>query len=576
MPETVLRGIAASPGLGLGPAFVLRPPDLSFEPRETGADAAQERERLQAALESSRRDLNALRERTAAQLGEAHAEIFDVHLLLLSDPELLGQVDEALAAGQGVETALVTVTDAFIALFEGMEDEYFRERAADLRDIRSRVLAYLLERPLTSLGDLQEPAVLVAYDLAPSDTAALDRNLVRGIVTAVGGRTSHSAIMARGLGLPAVMGAGEGALLLETGAALLVDGDSGEVRVNPAPEVLEAAQTRAETQARRRERLLALAGQEGRTRDGTRIELAANIGSPADLPLALEYGAEGVGLYRTEFLYMVQDGLPTEEEQLSAYRQVLEGMNGKPVIIRTLDIGWDKAAPYLGLPPEENPFLGLRALRLCLARPDIFRVQLRALLRASAYGNLRIMFPMVSTLDEFRAARALFEEERAALQTQGVPLAEHIPLGMMIEVPAAAVLAEAFAQEAEFFSIGSNDLIGYALAADRMNEQVSHLYQPLNPSVLALIALTCQGAQKHGRWVGVCGEMAGDPLAAPLLLGLGVTELSMSAPSLLARREQLLHLDLAEARALAAEALTLGTAAEVAALLQSRLPAADA
>ena len=251
-------------------------------------------------------------------------------------------------------------------------------------------------------------------------------------------------------------------------------------------------------------------------------------------------------------------------------------MNGKPVIIRTLDIGGDKAAPYLGLPPEENPFLGLRALRLCLARPDIFRVQLRALLRASAYGNLRIMFPMVSTLDEFRAARALFEEERAALQTQGVPLAEHIPLGMMIEVPAAAVLAEAFAQEAEFFSIGSNDLIGYALAADRMNEQVSHLYQPLNPSVLALIALTCQGAQKHGRWVGVCGEMAGDPLAAPLLLGLGVTELSMSAPSLLARREQLLHLDLAEARALAAEALTLGTAAEVAALLQSRLPAADA
>ncbi|GHF94623.1 phosphoenolpyruvate-protein phosphotransferase [Deinococcus piscis] len=562
-----LTGIAASPGLGIGPAFVLRPPDLTFEAQTAGADAAEQSQRFADALAKSRAELGDLRGRTAQKLGEEHAEIFDAHLLMLDDPELLEQVEAGLQQGQSAETALSQVSDTFIAVFETMEDEYMRERAADLRDVRNRVLAHLLGRPLTSLGDLREPAVLVAHDLTPSDTAALDRSLVRGIVTAVGGRTSHSAIMARGLGLPAVVGAGEAALTLASGTPLIVDGELGRVLVEPGESALAEAQTRAQVYAERRERLLALVGTEGRTRDGERIELAANIGSPGDLPIALEYGAEGVGLYRTEFLYMAQDRLPTEEEQFAAYRQVLEGMAGKPVIIRTLDIGGDKAAPYLNLPEEENPFMGFRAIRLCLARPDIFRVQLRALLRASVYGNLKIMFPMVATMEEFREARSLLEEERARLQTEGVAVAEHIPLGMMIEVPAAAVLAETFAQEAEFFSVGSNDLIGYAMAADRMNEQVSGLYQPLNPSVLKMIALTCEGARKHGRWVGVCGEMAGDRLAMPLLVGMGVTELSMSAPALLSRREQLLNLDLGQAREVAAQALTLGTAAEVEALV---------
>ncbi|WP_261664989.1 phosphoenolpyruvate--protein phosphotransferase [Deinococcus sp. Marseille-Q6407] len=562
-----LTGIAASPGLGIGRAFVLRPPDLTFEAQTEGADPAEQQRRFDAALEQSRAELQAVRDRTAEQLGEEHAEIFDAHLLLLADPELLEQVTAGLKQGQSAETALSQVSETFIAVFETMDDEYMRERAADLRDVRDRVLSHLLGRPLSSLGDLREPSILVAHDLAPSDTAALDRSLVRGVVTAVGGRTSHSAIMARGLGLPAVVGAGEAALTIANGTPLIVDGELGRVLVEPGESALAEAQARARSYSEHRDRLLALVGTEGRTLDGERIELAANIGSPGDLPIALDYGAEGVGLYRTEFLYMAQDRLPTEEEQFSAYRQVLEGMNGRPVIIRTLDIGGDKAAPYLNLPQETNPFLGFRAIRLCLARPDIFRVQLRALLRASAYGNLRIMFPMVATLEEFRQARGLLEEERTRLEVEGVSVAEHVPLGMMIEVPAAAVLAETFAREAEFFSVGSNDLIGYSMAADRLNEQVSGLYQPLNPSVLKMIALTCEGAQKHGRWVGVCGEMAGDRLAMPLLVGMGVTELSMSAPALLSRREQLLNLNLSQAREVAAEALTLGTAAEVEALV---------
>ncbi|MFC6592797.1 phosphoenolpyruvate--protein phosphotransferase [Deinococcus lacus] len=350
-----------------------------------------------------------------------------------------------------------------------------------------------------------------------------------------------------------------------------MDGDVGSVLVAPSQNALTEAASRAAEQQAERSRLLSLVGTQGRTRDGTRVELAVNIGSPADLDLALEYGAEAVGLYRTEFLYMAADRLPTEEEQYQAYRTVLEGMQGRPVVIRTLDIGGDKALPYLGLPHEENPFLGFRAIRLCLARPDIFRPQLRALLRASVHGQLKIMFPLIATLEEFRAARALLEEERAALTAQGVPVAD-TEVGLMVEIPAAAVLAPAFAREADFFSVGSNDLIGYAMAADRMNEQVAGLYQPLSPSVLTLIHLTCQGAQSQGRWVGVCGEMGGDPLAVPLLLGLGVTELSMSAPALLPRREQILNLDMERARSVAAEALTLSTAAEVEALVRRSFP----
>ncbi|EYB69219.1 phosphoenolpyruvate-protein phosphotransferase [Deinococcus phoenicis] len=570
-PSSPLTGIAASPGLGVGPAFVLLPPDLTFETR-SGQDAAAERARLEAALAASRADIERIRERARASLGDEHAAIFDAHLLLLSDPELDAAITAGLNGGLNAEAALVGASDTFITMFESLDDPYLRERAADLRDVRNRVLAHLLGKPLTALADLREPAVIVAHDLAPSDTAQLDRSLVRGVVTAVGGRTSHSAIMARGLGLPAVVGVGEALHGISPGTVLLVDGDAGRVSVNPEAGEVAAAQVQMQRTAEERARLTALAGREGRTADGLRVELAANIGSPADLPLALEAGAEGVGLYRTEFLYLGRDTLPDEEEQYRAYRAVLEGMAGRPVVIRTLDVGGDKALPALNLPPEENPFLGFRAIRLCLARPDLFRVQLRALLRASVHGDLRVMFPMIATVQEFRAARALLDEERARLTAEGVPVAEHIQVGMMVEIPAAAVLSRQFAREADFFSIGSNDLIGYALAADRLNEQVANLYQPLNPAILALIGQTCAGAATQNRWVGVCGEMAGDPLALPLLVGLGVTELSMSAPALLPRREQVLKLDAGKARELAAHALTLDTAQEVEAAVRSAFP----
>ncbi|WP_272977031.1 phosphoenolpyruvate--protein phosphotransferase [Deinococcus geothermalis] len=570
MPDT-LSGIAASPGLGVGPAFVVRPPDLGFETRG-GQDPVAERARLNAALAASRAEIEHVRERVRAHLGDEEAAIFDAHLLLLADPELETAIEAGLRDGLNAEAALVGASDTFIAMFERLEDAYLRERAADLSDVRNRVLAHLLGRPPADLAALSAPAVIVAHDLAPSDTAQLDRSLVRGIVTAVGGRTSHSAIMARALGIPAVVGVGEALSTVPSGAVLLVDGDAGRVTVNPDAGEVAAAETWMRRAKEERTRLTALVGRAGRTADGMRVELAANIGSPADLGLALENGAEGIGLYRTEFLYLGRDTLPSEEEQYGAYRTVLEGMAGRPVVIRTLDVGGDKALPTLNLPPEENPFLGLRAIRLCLARPDLFRVQLRALLRASVHGDLRVMFPMIATVQEFRQARALLDEERARLTAQGVPVADHIQVGMMVEIPAAAVLARQFAREVDFFSIGSNDLIGYTLAADRLNEQVANLYQPLNPAILALIAQTCAGAAAEGRWVGVCGEMAADPLALPLLVGLGVTELSMSAPALLPRREQVLALDAGKARELAAQALTLDTAQEVEAAVRAAFP----
>ncbi|OOV12794.1 phosphoenolpyruvate--protein phosphotransferase [Deinococcus sp. LM3] len=567
-----LSGVAASPGTGIGPAFVLIPPNLSFETL-TGQDPAAERARLDAALSESRTDLHGVREGARARLGDDAAAIFDAHLLLLDDPELGAAIQETLTGGANAEAAVHGAFGAFIGMFESLDDPYLRERAADLRDLRARVLSHLLGRPLASLGELREPAIVVAHDLTPSDTAGLDPALVRGVVTAVGGRTSHSAIMARGLGLPAVVGVGEAALAgLTRGTPLIVNGDAGTVTVHPDAAALSAAQAAQAAAQAERDRLDALKDREGRTADGLRVELAANIGAPAEVPGALSAGAEGVGLYRTEFLFLGRGDLPGEDEQYRAYRAVLEGMGGRPVIIRTLDIGGDKALPALGLPHEENPFLGFRAIRLCLARPDLFRVQLRALLRASVHGQLRVMFPMIATVQEFLEARAHLDAARAELTAEGVPVATDIPVGMMVEIPAAAALSEQFARHADFFSVGSNDLIGYAMAADRMNERVANLYQPLNPAVLTLIALTCQGAARHGKWVGVCGEMAGDPLALPLLVGLGVTELSMSAPALLPRREQVLNLNAAQARELAAHALTLSHAAEVEAAVRAAYP----
>ncbi|KMY61702.1 phosphoenolpyruvate-protein phosphotransferase, partial [Geobacillus stearothermophilus] len=404
---------------------------------------------------------------------------------------------------------------------------------------------------------------IIAEDLTPSDTAQLNRQYVKGFATDIGGRTSHSAIMARSLEIPAVVGTKTVTAEVKNGDIVIVDGLDGQVIINPSPELLaQYEQKRARYEAQKAE-WAKLVHEATVTADGIHVELAANIGTPDDVKGALANGAEGIGLYRTEFLYMGRSELPTEDEQFVAYKTVLEQMNGKPVVVRTLDIGGDKELPYLQLPKEMNPFLGFRAIRLCLEMQDMFRTQLRALLRASVYGNLKIMFPMIATLDEFRQAKAILLEEKEALLRQGVAVADGIEVGMMVEIPAAAVMADQFAKEVDFFSIGTNDLIQYTMAADRMNERVAYLYQPYNPAILRLISHVIDAAHREGKWVGMCGEMAGDPIAIPILLALGLDEFSMSATSILPARAQLKQLAKEEAARIKETVLSLGTAEEV-------------
>lgn len=403
---------------------------------------------------------------------------------------------------------------------------------------------------------IDEEVIVVAHDLTPSDTAQLDRRYVKAFVTDIGGRTSHSAIMARSLEIPAVVGSKEITSLTEDGTMIAVNGIDGEVIVEPTDENVQAYHEKAEAYARQKAEWEQLKNAETITADGKHFELAANIGTPKDVEGVLNNGGEAIGLYRTEFLYMDSTDFPTEDEQFEGYKAVLEGMNGKPVVVRTMDIGGDKELPYLDLPEEMNPFLGYRAIRVCLDCQEMFRTQLRALLRASVYGQLRIMFPMIATLQEFRQAKAILEEEREKLIAEGVEVAEGIQVGIMIEIPAAAVLADQFAKEVDFFSIGTNDLIQYTMAADRMNEKVSYLYQPYNPSILRLIKHVIDSAHAEGKWAGMCGEMAGDQTAVPLLVGLGLDEFSMSATSILKTRSLMKRLDTEKMQELSQRAIT--------------------
>ena len=448
-------------------------------------------------------------------------------------------------------------------MFEQMDNEYMRERAADIRDVTKRVLAQLLGVRIPNPGLIAEEVVIVAEDLTPSDTAQLNKQFAKGFTTDIGGRTSHSAIMARSMEIPAVVGTNSATKGIQNGDLVIVDGINGEVHINPTPEIVEQyKQTLAELELQKSEWAL-LKNEATVTRDGKHVELAANIGTPQDVDGVLDNGGEAVGLYRTEFLYMERDQLPTEEEQFDAYKTVLERMEGKPVVVRTLDIGGDKHLPYLNLPSEMNPFLGFRAIRLCLEEQDIFRTQLRALLRASSYGNLKIMFPMIATLEEFREAKTILLEEKQFLLNDGITVSEDIEIGIMVEIPSTAVLADQFAKEVDFFSIGTNDLIQYTMAADRMNEQVSYLYQPYNPAILRLVKMVIDAAHAEGKWAGMCGEMAGDEIAIPLLLGLGLDEFSMSAPSILKARNQIKDLDQNDMKQLAEEALHMQTSEEV-------------
>lgn len=569
---TMLKGIAASSGVAVAKAYLLVQPDLSFETK-TIADTANEEARLDAALATSQSELQLIKDKAVTTLGEEAASVFDAHMMVLADPDMTAQIKAVINDKKvNAESALKEVTDMFIGIFEGMTDNaYMQERAADIKDVTKRVLAHLLGVKLPSPALIDEEVIIVAEDLTPSDTAQLDKKFVKAFVTNIGGRTSHSAIMARTLEIPAVLGTNNITELVSEGQLLAVSGLTGEVILDPSTEQQSEFRKAGEAYAAQKAEWAALKDAETVTADGRHYELAANIGTPKDVEGVNDNGAEAIGLYRTEFLYMDAQDFPTEDDQYEAYKAVLEGMNGKTVVVRTMDIGGDKTLPYFDLPKEMNPFLGWRALRISLstAGDGMFRTQLRALLRASVHGQLRIMFPMVALVTEFRAAKKIYDEEKAKLIAEGVPVADGIEVGIMIEIPAAAMLADQFAKEVDFFSIGTNDLIQYTMAADRMNEQVSYLYQPYNPSILRLINNVIKAAHAEGKWAGMCGEMAGDQTAVPLLMGMGLDEFSMSATSVLQTRSLMKRLDSKKMEELSSKALSeCATMEEVIALVE--------
>lgn len=555
--KKMLKGIAASDGIAAAKAYMLVQPDLSFS--ETSIDDSEaEIKRLDDAVEASKSELELIKQKATENLGEEEAQVFEAHLTILADPELLGQIKDKIKNDKvNAEAALKSVTDMFIEMFEAMTDNaYMQERAGDIRDVTKRIMSHLLGVTLPNPALIQEEVIIVAHDLTPSDTAQLDRNYVKGFITDIGGRTSHSAIMSRTLEIPAVVGSGTATTDIQEGEMVIIDGINGDALVDPTDAELADYKQKAAEFAAQKEEWARLKDAKSVSADGKEVLLGANIGTPDDVLGANDNGAEAVGLFRSEFLYMNSNELPTEDEQYEAYKSDLEGMNGKQVVVRTMDIGGDKELPYLPLPEEQNPFLGYRAIRICLNRQDIFRTQLRALLRASKYGRLAIMFPMIATVQEFKDAKAIFEEEKANLVASGVEVSDDIQVGMMMEIPAAAMIADKLAKYADFFSIGTNDLIQYSMAADRGNERVSYLYQPYNPSILRLIKNIIDASHKEGKWTGMCGEMAGDQIAVPLLLGLGLDEFSMSATSILKTRSLIKKLDSKEMKELADKAVS--------------------
>lgn len=563
-----ISGIAASSGIAIAKAYVLVTPDLSYNKMQVD-NPDSEIQRLKEALDISKQELEKIKENARKSLGDEHAEIFSAHLLVLSDPEMIHPIqDKIKSENVNAEAALEETANMFIDLFKAMDNEYMRERAADIQDVTKRVMAHLLGVTFPDPALIDEEVVIIAADLTPSDTAQLNKQFVKGFTTNIGGRTSHSAIMARSLEIPAVVGTKTILSDASEGDLIIVDGMDGKVIINPSEEELATYRKKQEDFEEQKRDWAKLKDEPTVSAEGEHVELVANIGTPEDVVGVINNGGEGVGLYRTEFLYMGKSELPTEEEQFQAYKSVLEQMGERPVVVRTLDIGGDKELSYLKLPEEMNPFLGFRAIRWCLERDDIFRTQLRALLRASTYGNLKIMFPMIATLDEFRQAKALLLEEKANLLNEGVIVSDAIEIGIMVEIPSTAVTARQFAKEVDFFSIGTNDLIQYTMAADRMNERVSYLYQPYHPAILNLVNNVIEAAHAEGKWAGMCGEMAGDSIAIPILLGLGLDEFSMSAASILPARTQIKDLSKGEMASYKEQLLSMSTADEVEAFIR--------
>lgn len=557
-----LQGIGVSNGIVIAQAFLLVEPDLNVE-NQTIDNPNAEKKRLQQAISEAKHELERIHAQTLTKLGEEEAAIFSAHLLVLQDPAFEMEVHRKIDTNMNVEAALTEASAIFVQMFESMDDTYMRERAADIRDVSRRILAKLLQVELPNLNGIEQEVIIVADNLTPSMTVQLNKRFVKGFVTNIGGRTSHSAILARTLEIPAVVGVKGATEHIQSMQTIILNGDTGEVILNPTTEQI-AHYEQLQLQFLEQQQSLAVFKQlPSVDKDGHQVEVSGNIGNPSDAQAVLENGGDGIGLFRTEFLYMNRQDYPTEEEQFEAYKAVLIQMGDKPTVVRTLDIGGDKELPYFQLPHELNPFLGYRAIRICLDDDALFKVQLRALLRASIYGNLKIMFPMIATVEEFREAKAFLYEVKEQLKAEGVAVAEHIEIGLMIEVPSAAIMADVFAKEADFLSIGTNDLIQYTFAADRMNEKVAYLYQPYHPAILRLVKNVIDAGHANGCWVGMCGEMASDELAIPILLAMGLDEFSMSATSILTRRAQLSQLSKKQLEPHISKILALATSREV-------------
>ena len=542
-----VKGIAASDGIGIAPAYLLVDPDLSYDKVKVD-DTAAEYARVEKAFQDSIEELTQIKENAKDRLGEEELGVFDAHIAILSDPEMLGQIKDDIENNHtGAEEAVDKVTTAFADMLAAMTDNaYMQERAADVKDVAKRAMSHLLGKQLPNIAGINSPVVIVAHEITPSDTSQMDAKFVKGIVTDLGGRTSHAAIMSRTLRIPAIVGSNEITTSVEHGQMMIVDGLNGDAIIGPSDDQVKEYEAKAEAFEAERAEWAKLVDAPSVSKDGKEFEIAANIGTPDDTEDAVKQGADGVGLFRSEFLYMDNDHMPSEDEQFEAYKKAVVGMNGKPVVVRTMDIGGDKPLDYMPLPKEENPFLGYRAIRICLDRPELFKTQLRALVRASEFGPVSIMFPMIATVAELRQAKAIFEEAKAEVQKDHPGLGDDVKIGMMIEIPLAALNAAQLAKEVDFFSIGTNDLIQYSFAADRGNEAVSYLYQPLNPAFLSLVKHVITSAHENGAKAAMCGEMAGDEMALPLLMGMGLDEYSMSATSILRTRSMMKKLDTKE------------------------------
>lgn len=558
-----MKAIGTSSGIALGTVLVYKEPEIIVE-KKVIDNIDYEIERLNKAVEQGLKEIHELYEETFKTVGEKEAGIFNAHKMMIEDPEFNDGIKTKIREEKvNVEWAVKEVADYYISVFGNIEDEYLKERALDLKDVSKRLLRILLGVEGTDLRSIKEKSIIVAEDLIPSDTAQMDKKKVVGIVTELGGKTSHTSIMARTLEIPAVAGVKDITNIAKNGDFMIIDGGEGIVLLNPSEDEIQLFENKKKEYEEFKLKTREMKGKESISKDGVRVEIAANIGTPKDVDKVIENDGEGVGLYRTEFLYMDSDKLPTEDEQFESYKIVAERLKDKPVIIRTLDVGGDKDIPYLNLPEEMNPFLGYRAIRLCLDRIDIFKTQLRALLRASAFGNIKIMFPMISNIKEIRDAKKILQEAKEELRKENIPFNEDIEVGIMVEIPAVAVHSDIFAKEVDFFSIGTNDLIQYTLAVDRGNQDISYLYNQYHPAVLKLIKMTIENGHKAGIWVGMCGEAAGDEKLIPILLGMGLDEFSMSSSSILKARYIINNTSKKEIESMLDEILSLPTAEDV-------------